>query len=133
MAASTVLIATPDPILAALLRLLLEDAGHRVLRENVPLVHLRCALTRHVPDCIVLDGEPLTVSESAWVEVARLHNQHPAIPVILFTAAQTVAHEARARLSARARAAAFASVILAPFAANDLLDTVAQQTVTAHA
>jgi CheY-like chemotaxis protein len=80
---SRVLIAEDSPTQAQQLRLLLEDAGHKVelVRNGVEAL---AAIERKAPDVVVTDLEMPEMNGLTLVE--RVRGKYPAIPVILMTA-----------------------------------------------
>ena len=63
-----VVIACEAPLLGALLRLSIEDAGFRVVREVSQSTELLVAVSQHVPDIVILDLELPEVENIKLIE-----------------------------------------------------------------
>jgi len=63
-----VVIACDEPLLGALLRLSIEDAGFEVIREVSQSTELLVAVSQHVPDIVILDLELPEVESVQLIE-----------------------------------------------------------------
>jgi DNA-binding NarL/FixJ family response regulator len=63
-----VVIACEAPLLGALLRLSIEDAGFKVVREVSQSTELLVAVSQHVPDIVILDLELPEVENIKLIE-----------------------------------------------------------------
>ena len=127
--ATRVLVVEDDAALAALVKDILEDAGHAVtvLTPAAPAT-LQEAVRRLRPDCILLDGAGRGDYGSSWHDAAQLHTRARGVPVIMFSADGPSTTEARAGQSARSRAAAFAGILEKPFDLEQLLMLITEVT-----
>ncbi|HEY8485564.1 MAG TPA: response regulator [Longimicrobiales bacterium] len=94
----TILLVEDDPLLRHAFRLLLEDAGYRILEAGSAAEALECAVAE-LPTVIILD---LGLPDRPGLEVARALRQHPgtqAIPIVALTG-RAGAAERRACLEA---------------------------------
>jgi DNA-binding response OmpR family regulator len=94
----TILLVEDDPLLRHAFRLLLEDAGYRILEAGSAAEALACAVAEH-PTVIILD---LGLPDRPGLEVARELREHPGtrtIPIVALTG-RAGAAERRACLEA---------------------------------
>lgn len=128
----TVLVVEDDAVVRRLVLDLLGEAGYDPVaiadHELIP-----GAVERWKPSCVLLDGELDSVgSRRSWADALAIRAQHPTLPVLLFTADDTVIAEARIGTSDRSRAAAFAGVVRKPFVVDEFLATLANVVATPH-
>lgn len=128
----TVLVVEDDVHVRGLVVTLLDQAGYRPVaiadHELIP-----GAVERWKPSCVLLDGELDSVgSKRSWADALAIRAKHPTLPVLLFTADETVISEARVGTSERSRAAGFAGVVRKPFVIDEFLATLANVVGTPH-
>jgi chemotaxis response regulator CheB len=112
-------------MIAILVHAALADAGFKVsvLSECQPEA-IRTAVERLDPECVLLDGETPYDYGASWTAATWLQGQ--GIPVIMFSSNPDATAEARAGMSERSQAAAFAAILEKPFDLDELVDLVAQ-------
>ena len=120
-----ILIIDDDRDISELVSAVLTDEGFRVavLSRTEPDA-VRVAVGQLEPDCVLLDGRVPGDYGESWAEATRLGARARAVPVVMFTADQAAVREARERLSARSRGAAFAGILAKPFDLDELVETV---------
>ena len=112
---------------------LLEEAGY----EHFSIAshrEIEAAIARWKPKCIILDSDPGSAGHArSWSDAASIRREHPKIPVLMFTADPDATAEARARSTARSKAADYAGVIDKPFLVIQFLATLKQAVETSAA
>ncbi len=123
--AGTILVVEDDPIVGALVELVLADEGFTVsLLNGAGLESIRAAVVRLEPDCILLDGESPRGYGSSWDDAAWIAGRERAVPVFMFTGHDVAIREARDNTSARSQGAGFAGVLPKPFDLDLLVEEV---------
>src|SRR5256886_14631392 len=83
------------------------------------------ALERFAPSCVFLDGKWAPTGPSrSWSDAAAIRRDHPALPVLMFTADADALAEERAGTSPRSREAGFAGAVPKPFIVEEVLATL---------
>ncbi len=121
-ATATILTVEDDPIVRSELRLVLEDAGYDVCadaRDGIEAV----ALARwYAPDLILLD---LGLPRLDGVQAARRILQERRVPIVALTGRSP-------RFARKALEAGAVSCLRKPFAAGEVVDTVAEALAARH-
>ncbi|MGQ0607345.1 MAG: response regulator transcription factor [Chloroflexota bacterium] len=121
----TVLVVDDDKDIGDVIAAILSDEGYAVhILSDVSDESFRTAIGQLEPDLILLDGAGLAEYGEGWLEAARIHLRQRPIPVVMLTAHAHDAREAEAGGTERARAAAFAAVLLKPFGLDELLSVI---------
>ena len=118
------LLVEDEPLLKKLVGGLLEEAGY----EHVTIAdhkQIAAAIERYHPQCVILDSEPPAKGRGrSWADAAAIRRAHPDLPVLMFTADPDSMAEARAKTTARSRAADYSGVIDKPFLVLEFLATL---------
>ena len=118
------LLVEDEPSVSKIVGTLLDEAGY----DHVSIAEhdeIAAAIVRYRPRCVILDSEPgSTGHERSWADAAAIRRAHPDLPVLMFTADPASMAEARAKTSARSRAAAYAGVLDKPFLIVEFLATL---------
>lgn len=123
----SVLVVDDDEDVGEVIAAILVDEGYAVsVITDVSDASFRTAIGQLEPDLVLLDGAGRHEYGEGWLEAARVHKRHRAIPVIMLTGHAKDASEAEAGGTERAQTAAFAAVLLKPFSLDTLVDTVAR-------
>lgn len=123
----SVLVVDDDEDVGEVIAAILVDEGYTVhTLTDVSDESFRTAIGQLEPDLILLDGAGRHEYGEGWLEAARVHRRQRPIPVIMLTGHSLDASEAAAGATKRAQTAAFAAVLLKPFALDSLVDTVAR-------
>jgi len=123
-AAGTVLLVEDDVVLSRLMATLLDEAGYRAV-TIADHAQIDAAIDRFGPKCVILDGEVGRTGRSrSWDDAARIRRDHPALPVLMFTADADALAEERAGTSARSRDAGFVGAVPKPFVVEEFLATL---------
>ena len=111
-----VLIIEDEPVIGALVKATLEEAGFSVmvLAPMSPDL-LRIAVERLRPACILLDGSNHADYGQSWGDAAWLRAREQPVPVLMFSSDCNALTEAWIGTSERSRAAAFAGIVEQPF------------------
>lgn len=111
-------------LLSKLMATLVEGAGY----HSVTIAdhdQIGNAIDRFDPRCVILDGEVGRTGRSrSWDDAAAIRRDHPALPVLMFTADADALAEERAGISARSREAGFVGVVPKPFIVEEFLATL---------
>ena len=110
-----VVIACDVPLLGALLRLSIEDAGFEVVREVSQNTELLVAVSHHVPDIVILDLELLEVESIKLIE--SLLDLHSTLAIVAVSNSEDDLGEMVFAAGARA-------FLRKPFSMYDLIDIV---------
>ena len=124
MARPSVLLVEDDVFVSKLMATLVEEAGYRsvTIAEHGQIAD---AIDRFDPKCIILDGEIGRSGRSrSWDDAAAIRRDHPALPVLMFTADADALAEERAGTSPRSREAGFAGAVPKPFIVEEFLATL---------
>lgn len=120
------LVVDDDEDVGEVIAAILLDEGYNVhTLTDVSDESFRTAIGQLEPDLILLDGAGRHEYGEGWLEAARVHQRPRPIPVIMLTGHARDAREAAAGGTERAQTAAFAAVLLKPFALDTLVETVA--------
>ena len=120
----TVLVVEDDLRLSEVVSSVLTLAGYRPITIADHRL-IGGSVDRWRPRCVIMDGEVRSSGQSGtWDDAATMHREHPALPVMLFSADSAVLAEARAGQSRRSRAAGFAGFLSKPFVVDEFLATV---------
>lgn len=123
----SVLVVDDDEDVGEVIAAILADEGYAVhVISDVSDASFRTAIGQLEPDLILLDGAGRHEYGEGWLEAARVHQRPRSIPVIMLTGHSIDASEAVAGATERAQTAAFAAVLLKPFALDSLVETVAR-------
>ncbi len=111
---------------------LLEEAGYlSVTISDHDEIH--AAVSRWHPQCVILDSEPHANGQGrSWADAAAIRRAYPELPVLMFTADESSMAEARARTSARSKAAGLAGVMDKPFLVAEFLATLKRAVEAPH-
>jgi signal transduction histidine kinase len=123
-AGGPVLLVEDDLVLSKLMATLLDGAGYRsvTIADHDQIGE---AIDRFDPTCVILDGEVGRTGRSrSWEDAAAIRRDHPALPVLMFTADADALAEERAGTSPRSRRAAFVGVVPKPFVVEEFLATL---------
>lgn len=119
-----VLLVEDDVLLSKLMATLVDGAGY----QSVTIVdhdQIGDAIDRFAPKCVILDGEVGRTGRSrSWEDAAAIRRDHPALPVLMFTADADALAEERAGTSLRSREAGFVGVVPKPFIVEEFLATL---------
>jgi signal transduction histidine kinase len=119
-----VLLVEDEPTLSKLVGSLLDEAGY----EHVSISdhdQIASAIIRWRPKCVILDSDPGSKGhQRSWADAAAIRRAHPELPVLMFTADPASMAEARARTTARSKAADYAGVLDKPFLVVEFLATL---------
>ncbi|MDP9282703.1 MAG: ATP-binding protein [Chloroflexota bacterium] len=119
-----VLLVEDEPTLSKLVGNLLDEAGY----EHVSIAdhdQIASAILRWRPKCVILDSDPGSKGhQRSWADAAAIRRAHPDLPVLMFTADPAAMAEARARTTARSKAADYAGVLDKPFLVVEFLATL---------
>ena len=119
-----ILLVEDEPSVSKVIGKLLDEAGY----DHVSIAdhkEIAAAIDRWNPRCIILDSEPGSAGHArSWVDAAALRRAHPDLPVLMFTADPASMAEARAKTSARSKAADYAGVLDKPFLIVEFLATL---------
>jgi signal transduction histidine kinase len=119
-----VLLVEDDVLLSKLMSTLVDGAGYR----SVTIAdhdEIGDAIQRFDPKCVILDGEVGRTGRSrSWEDAAAIRRDHPALPVLMFTADADALAEERAGTSSRSREAGFVGVVPKPFIVEEFLATL---------
>ncbi len=110
-----VIIACDVPLLGALLRLSIEDAGFEVVREVSQNTELLVAVSQHVPDIVILDLELPEVESIKLIE--SLLDLHSTLAIVTVSNSEDDLGEMVFAAGARA-------FLRKPFSMYDLIDIV---------
>ena len=110
-----VVIACDVPLLGALLRLSIEDAGFEVVREVSQNTELLVAVSQHVPDIVILDLELPEVESIKLIE--SLLDLHSTLAIVTVSNSEDDLGEMVFAAGARA-------FLRKPFSMYDLIDIV---------
>jgi signal transduction histidine kinase len=120
----SVLLVEDDLLLSKLMATLVEGAGY----HSVTIADhddIGDAIERVDPRCVILDGEVGRTGRSrSWDDAAAIRRDHPALPVLMFTADADALAEERAGTSARSREAGFVGIVPKPFIVEEFLATL---------
>jgi signal transduction histidine kinase len=131
-APQTVLVVEDDAVVRGLVVTLLDEAGYQAVTISDHRL-IPSAVERWRPSVVLLDGElDVEGARRSWADALAIREQHPSLPVLLFTADEASVAEARAGTSVRSRAAAFAGVVRKPFVVDEFLATLANVVATPH-
>ncbi|MGH2491908.1 MAG: ATP-binding response regulator [Candidatus Limnocylindria bacterium] len=124
VARPSVLLVEDDLLLSKLMATLVEGAGY----QSVTIAdhdQIGDAIERFDPKCVILDGEVGQTGRSrSWDDAAAIRRDHPALPVLMFTADADALAEERAGTSTRSREAGFVGVVPKPFIVEEFLATL---------
>jgi signal transduction histidine kinase len=124
VARPAVLLVEDDVLLSKLVTTLVDGAGY----QSVTIAdhdQIRDAIDRFAPKCVILDGEVGRTGRSrSWEDAAAIRRDHPALPVLMFTADADALAEERAGTSSRSREAGFVGVVPKPFIVEEFLATL---------
>jgi signal transduction histidine kinase len=120
----SVLLVEDDVVLSKLMATLVDEAGY----HSVTIAdhdQIRDTIDRFDPKCVILDGEVGRTGRSrSWEDAAAIRREHPALPVLMFTADTDALAEERAGTSPRSRDAGFVGVVPKPFIVEEFLATL---------
>lgn len=119
-----VLLVEDDVVLSRLMASLVDGAGYHsvTIADHDEIGH---AIDRFDPKCVILDGEVGQTGRSrSWDDAAAIRRDHPALPVLMFTADADALAEERAGTSPRSREAGFVGVVPKPFIVEEFLATL---------
>ena len=118
------LLVEDDVLLSGLVVALVEGAGYRgVTIADHALIGE--AIDRFDPKCVILDGEIDGSGRSrSWDDAAAIRRDHPALPVLMFTADADAIAEERVGTSRRSRDAGFVGAVPKPFIVEEFLATL---------
>lgn len=119
-----VLLVEDDVLVSKLMATLVEEAGYHsvTIAEHDQIGD---AIDRFDPKCVILDGEVGRTGRSrSWDDAAAIRHDHPALPVLMFTADAEALAEERAGTSPRSREAGFVGVVAKPFIVEEFLATL---------
>ena len=120
----SVLVVEDDVVLSKLMTTLLDDAGYRSV-TIADHAQIGDAIDRFKPKCVILDGEVRRTGRSrSWDDAAAIRQNHPSLPVLMFTADRDALAEQRAGASERSRAAGFVDAVPKPFVIEEFLATL---------
>lgn len=124
VARPSVLLVEDDVLVSKLMATLVEEAGY----HSVTIAahdQIGDAIERFDPRCVILDGEVGRTGRSrSWDDAAAIRRDHPALPVLMFTADAEALAEERAGTSPRSRDAGFVGVVPKPFIVEEFLATL---------
>ena len=128
----TVLVVEDDAVVRGLVVTLLDEEGYKAVTISDHRL-IPEAVERWKPSVILLDGElDAKGARLSWADALAIRDQHPSLPVLLFTGDEASIAEARSGTSTRSRAAAFAGVVRKPFVVEEFLATLASVVTTPH-
>ena len=119
-----VLLVEDEPSVSKVVGKLLDEAGyaHVSIAQHA---EISAAIVRWKPRCIILDSEPGSAGHArSWADAAAIRRAHPETPVLMFTADPASMSEARAKTTARSKAADYAGVLDKPFLIVEFLATL---------
>jgi signal transduction histidine kinase len=120
----SVLIVEDDFVLSQLMTTLLDEAGYGSV-TIADHAQINDAIDHFDPKCVILDGEVGRTGRSrSWDDAIAIHRNHPALPVLMFTADRDAIAEERAGTSQRSRAAGFVGAVPKPFVVEEFLATL---------
>jgi CheY-like chemotaxis protein len=122
---ASVLLVEDDPRISELLDELLAHEGYQVARllDTSPRA-VQAAVERLEPACVLLDSASRVDYGESWDVAIWLRRR--SVPTVMMTGHRPAADEARAGVTPRSRAAAFAAVLLKPFDPADLGAVIAR-------
>lgn len=119
-----VLLVEDDLVLSELMAKLLAEAGYRPV-TIADHDQIGAAIKRFNPSCVILDGALGRTGHSrSWADAAAIHQSHPALPVLMFSADTDALAEEQAGTSRRSRAAGFVGVVPKPFVIEEFFATL---------
>jgi signal transduction histidine kinase len=119
-----VLLVEDDVLLSKLVTTLVADAGYHAV-TIADHNQIEDAIDRFDPKCVILDGEIGRTGRSrSWDDAAAIRRDHPALPVLMFTADLDAIAEERAGTSLRSRDAGFVGAVPKPFVVEEFLATL---------
>jgi CheY-like chemotaxis protein len=122
---SSVLLVEDDPRISELLDELLAHEGYQVAALlDTSAGAVQAAVERLEPACVLLDSASRTEYGESWDVAIWLRRR--SVPTVMMTGHRRSAEEARAGVTPRSQAAAFAAVLLKPFDPADLGAVVAR-------
>ena len=118
------LLVEDDVLLSELVTALVEGVGYRAV-TIADHDQIGDAIDRFDPKCVILDGEiGRTGLSRSWDDAAAIRREHPALPVLMFTADVDAIAEERAGTSPRSRDAGFVGAVPKPFIVEEFLATL---------
>jgi CheY-like chemotaxis protein len=122
---SSVLLVEDNPLISELLDELLAHEGYQVATLlDTSAGAVQAAVERLEPDCVLLDSASWAEYGESWDVAIWLRRR--SVPTVMMAGHQQSADEARAGVTPRSQAAAFAAVLLKPFDPSDLGTVIAR-------